>query len=602
MRPIAAVFTVFLLFVACDSNDEVKNCGNSIIDIGEECDTDDYNGSDCRSLGYYGGTISCTSECKFDLSSCEDAGYCGDGLIHLQYELCEGTDLNDQTCEGLGYSGGTLGCDDKCRFDISQCTGGENCGNGSIQDPEECDGDDLGDKTCSDFSGFIGGVLMCGTDCRFDTKNCETEANCGDGSVQPGEECDGDDLDGKDCLSMGFQNGGSLSCNGDCTFNVSECLGTSNCGNGSIDEGEECDGTLLGNVTCGTLGYYGGGDLTCTTACTLNTSGCQGGYCGNGSVESVEDCDGNNLDNATCGGMGFYGGGNLSCSDVCKFDTSGCLGGYCGNGTVETGEECDGTSMGGLSCGSLGYYGGGNLSCTADCTIEETNCVGGYCGNGVLESDYEVCEGNDLNGMTCEDLGFEGGVLLCSDMCIFDTSGCIKYVSPYVGNMIEVPAGTFQRDSNSANLSTVSSFIIGQHEITRVQFAQIMGTEPSDQTYSSGVSDPVQTVNWYHAIAFCNKLSIAEGRSPVYTVSGVDFSTLTYEQIPTTDNATWNEAAANWSANGYRLPTEMEWMWAAMGADTANIGGINTDGYMKLFAGSNGSNVIDNYAWYQDNS
>ncbi len=42
------------------------------------------------------------------------------------------------------------------------------------------------------------------------------------------------------------------------------------------------------------------------------------------------------------------------------------------------------------------------------------------------------------------------------------------------------------------------------------------------------------------------------------------------------------------TTNGYRLPTEMEWMWAAMGADTENPGQINTSGYSKQFAGSNG--------------
>ena len=55
-------------------------------------------------------------------------------------------------------------------------------------------------------------------------------------------------------------------------------------------------------------------------------------------------------------------------------------------------------------------------------------------------------------------------------------------------------------------------------------------------------------------------------------------------------------ATANWAATGYRLPTEMEWMWAAMGA----TGG--TTGYTKAFAGSTGSNAIGDYAWTWENS
>jgi formylglycine-generating enzyme required for sulfatase activity len=108
----------------------------------------------------------------------------------------------------------------------------------------------------------------------------------------------------------------------------------------------------------------------------------------------------------------------------------------------------------------------------------------------------------------------------------------------------------------------------------------------------------VQGINWYHAIAFCNKLSITEGLTLVYSVSGINFTTLTYAAIPTTSNATWDAATANWTANGYRLPTEMEWMWAAMGATNGSgyVSGTYTIGYTKAFAGSTGSNSIWDYA------
>jgi formylglycine-generating enzyme required for sulfatase activity len=151
--------------------------------------------------------------------------------------------------------------------------------------------------------------------------------------------------------------------------------------------------------------------------------------------------------------------------------------------------------------------------------------------------------------------------------------------------------------------SYVSAFRISDTEITRDQWVAVTGwADPSHTYYSSGVNDPVQQVSWYDAIAFCNKLSRLEGLTPVYSVSGVDFAALTYSQIPTSSNATWNSATANWAANGYRLPTEMEWMWAAMGADLANPGAVNTTGYAKAFAGSTGSNFIGDYAWYASNS
>lgn len=55
---------------------------------------------------------------------------------------------------------------------------------------------------------------------------------------------------------------------------------------------------------------------------------------------------------------------------------------------------------------------------------------------------------------------------------------------------------------------------------------------------------------------------------------------------------------APFSPNGYRLPTNAEWTWAAMGADSADRGAINTTGYAKQFAGDDGSNDVDDYVWY----
>jgi len=169
--------------------------------------------------------------------------------------------------------------------------------------------------------------------------------------------------------------------------------------------------------------------------------------------------------------------------------------------------------------------------------------------------------------------------------------------------LINVPAGSFQRDAAATNISIVSAFRMSQYEITRAQFLSVMGHDPTRTEFSSGSNDPVR-VNWYHAIAFCNKISIAEGLTPVYSVNGVNFSTLTYAEIPNySENSIWDAATANWSANGYRLPTEMEWMWAAMGATSGYgyTGETYTTGYTKAFAGSTGSNNIGDYAWYYGN-
>ena len=94
------------------------------------------------------------------------------------------------------------------------------------------------------------------------------------------------------------------------------------CGNDAIDEGEDCDGAQLDGSTCESLGFVSG-DLACADDCTYDTSACES--CGNDVVDMGEDCDGDDLAMATCSsiGMGFTGG-VLACDAACGFDTTGC--------------------------------------------------------------------------------------------------------------------------------------------------------------------------------------------------------------------------------------------------------------------------------------
>jgi len=107
---------------------------------------------------------------------------------------------------------------------------------------------------------------------------------------------------------------------------------------------------------------------------------------------------------------------------ACGDDDSG---EYCGNGQLETGEACDGADLGGLDCTDVGNYTGGILGCTSQCTFDTGMCTASLdCGNGTLEG-TEDCDGANLNGQTCADLGaFTGGTLACAGDCTFDTGGC----------------------------------------------------------------------------------------------------------------------------------------------------------------------------------
>jgi formylglycine-generating enzyme required for sulfatase activity len=174
-----------------------------------------------------------------------------------------------------------------------------------------------------------------------------------------------------------------------------------------------------------------------------------------------------------------------------------------------------------------------------------------------------------------------------------------------------VPAGSFQRDSTAANITIITTgYWMGETEVTQELFQAVMGINPSGfdgntgnepETGETQNKRPVERVSWYDAIAFCNKLSIADGKEPVYSVSGIDdWASLAYSAIPTSNTTAWNAVLMDITKNGYRFPTGMEWMWAAMGADTTSQ--PNTTGYAKAFAGNNGTNSIDDYAWYGNSS
>jgi formylglycine-generating enzyme required for sulfatase activity len=196
-----------------------------------------------------------------------------------------------------------------------------------------------------------------------------------------------------------------------------------------------------------------------------------------------------------------------------------------------------------------------------------------------------------------------------------------NYTSSNIGTLIYVPTGAFQYDGfSAADVCTISAaFHMSKYDITRAEYSNVMGIDPvvagGETIYSTGTNDPVMYVNWYQALVFCNDLSIKEGLTPVYAITNTNGvlspTPSSWGAIPTSDNATWDAVTANWSANGYRLPTEMEWMWAAMGAtnDARNgdiVGGVNTGGYTKGYAGSTevagGQVNITNYAYTQNSS
>ncbi len=255
----------------------------------------------------------------------------------------------------------------------------------------------------------------------------EGQSVCGDDVADAGEGCDGDDLNGFDCFSLLNAQGGRLACRDDCTFDASACLG-GDCGDGGREAGEDCDGFDFSGATCQTLGFAAG-TLVCTFSCTIDTGGCSNtppATCGDDVADPDDDCDGIDFNGATCETRGF-GGGNLVCTSSCTVDTSGCVGGpACGNGDREAGEACDGLDFNGTTCETRGFA-GGNLLCTSSCTVNASGCFNtppASCGDDVADAD-EDCDGEDLKDLECTDLDFDGGTLACTaGSCVFDFGGC----------------------------------------------------------------------------------------------------------------------------------------------------------------------------------
>ena len=141
-------------------------------------------------------------------------------------------------------------------------------------------------------------------------------------------------------------------------------------------------------------------------------------------------------------------------------------------------------------------------------------------------------------------------------------------------DMVLVKGGSFEMGDGTTHTAMLDDFFMAKHLLTFVEYLAFYKATrrslPSNRSWGRD-NRPVIYVNWFDSVEYCNWRSKLEGFKQVYSISN-------------------ESVTADWTANGYRLPTEAEWEYAAKG-------GVHSQGF--IYAGSNN---IDDVAWYTANS
>ena len=156
-------------------------------------------------------------------------------------------------------------------------------------------------------------------------------------------------------------------------------------------------------------------------------------------------------------------------------------------------------------------------------------------------------------------------------------------------NMIFVKGGKYQ-PSFADEEKEVFDIEVCKYPTTQKMWTEVMENNPSE---FKGDNKPIESITWWEALEFCNKLSEKYGLEPVYDLSKSKEGILMIKELG--GQKVYPDVANFKNTEGFRLPTEVEWEWFARGGQIAIEQGTFNYTY-------SGSNNIDEVAWYIENS